>query len=374
MRVVVINPILYTSETPNIKKVESIKDTMIYNLCLEIKRQGHEPILIAAEDFKPKNIENYDFKIIFLKTRLHKIFKPNCFPLMKGLEKALKDECGKFDVIISSEVFMMSSLYVSMKYKNRTIIWHELAKHNNIMKKIPSKIWYNIISRLFFHNTRIVARSKNAQEFIRKYCNNVSENYIDHGVNLNEFTTSPKKKNQFVVISQLIYRKHIDGIIKIFSKFIKKENESYKLIIIGSGEKLDELKKVVKNEKIAENVVFEGQLNHDKMVPILSKSKALLINTEKDNSMLSIVEAIATATPIVTTDVPYNCDYIIKNKLGIVEKCWSEKELKKIVQNNELYVQNCMKYRNKVSNQYVIEQFENEIKKLKSKKNQQYKM
>lgn len=364
MKIVVINPILYTSETDNIKKIQTIKDTMIYNLCLEIKKQGHEPILVAAEDFKPIKNEKYDFKIIFLKTIMHKIFKPNCFPFMKGLGKVFKNECDKFDAIISSEVFSMSSLYVSMRYKKKTIIWHELAKHNNILKKIPSKIWYNIIARLFFHDTKIVARSKNAQEFIRKYCNNVSERYIDHGVNLDEFIASTKKNNQFVVISQLIYRKHVDGIVRIFSKFLKNINKQYKLIIIGSGDRKEEIEKVAMEENIEKNVILMGQLRHEEIIPILNKSKALLVNTEKDNSMLTIVEAIATATPIVTTNVPYNCDYIIKNRLGIVEKNWSESALMKIVEKNNIYVQNCFEYRNKVSNNFAVGQFLEEIENM----------
>lgn len=365
MKIVVINPILYTCETAYIKKVKSIKDSMIYHLCLEMKRQGNDPILIAAEDYKPIQEETYDFKIIFLKTKYHKIFKPNCFPLMKNLNKTLKKECGNFDFIISSEVFMMSSLLVSIKYKKKTIIWHELAKHNNIMKKIPSKIWYNVIARIFFYNTRIVARSKNAQDFIKRYCNNVSKQYIDHGVDLNEFVPSIEKQNQFVVVSQLIYRKHIDEIIKTFSEFIKKTKQNYKLIIVGTGEQKKQLEEISKQENINDRILFTGQLSHEEIVPILGKSKALVISTEKDNSMLSIVESIATATPILTTDIPFNCDYIRKNKLGIVVKKIKVEDFEKIIENNSYYVQNCCKYRENVSNEYHVVQFLREMNSIK---------
>ena len=59
-----------------------------------------------------------------------------------------------------------------------------------------------------------------------KYCNNVSKEYIDHGVNLEEFNlTTDKRKKQFVVLSQLIKRKRIDGIIDVFADFVKKIDE-----------------------------------------------------------------------------------------------------------------------------------------------------
>ncbi len=358
MKIVLVNPIIYTSETSNIKKVKSIKDSMIYNLCLEFKRQGHEPVLIAAKEYEPISDEKYDFEVVYLDTKLKRIFKPNCLPYLKGLKKYLKSI--EFDFIISSEVFSMNSLLVSRKFKNKTIIWHELAKHNNILKKMPSKIWYNIIARVFFHNTKIVARSENARLFIKKYCNNVSKIYIDHGVNLNEFVFSEKKEKQFIVVSQLIRRKHIDGIIKTFNEF-QIENPDFKLYIIGSGFEESNLKKLVEELNQKNNIIFLGQRTHKEIIPLLSKSYALVINTEKDNSMLSIVEAIACTTPIITTNVPYNCDYIRKNDLGIITDSLNKKDFIKIMNNIDKYVDSEKKYRFKVSNEYHVKQFIDDI-------------
>lgn len=364
MKIAVINPILYTCETPFIKKVNSIKDSMIYNLCLEFKRQGYEPVLIAAKDYEPCPKEDYDFDVVFLETKFKKIFMPNCFPYLSGLRKYLKN--NDFDEIISGEVFSISSLVVSVFFKKKTIIWHELAKHNNILKKMPSKFWYNVIAKVFFHDTRIVARSENARIFISKYCNNVSSQYIDHGVDLDKFVFSKNKMKQFVVVSQLIKRKHIDGIITSFIKF-SDDYKDFKLIIIGSGEEEKNLKSLVKNGK-QNNIVFMGQLSHSKIIPILSKSYALVVNTEKDNSMLSIVEAIACGTPIITTDVPYNCDYIKKNNLGFVTKSLNKNDFINISENISLYVENCKKYRGKVSNEYHVKQFIEEFELLENRK------
>ena len=364
MKIVVINPILYTCETNVIKKVKSIKDCMVYNLCLEMKRQGHEPVLIAAKDYEPIEKDDYDFEVIFLETIMPKIFKTNCFPFLKNLRKTLDNI--RFDFIISSEVFSMNSWIVSRYFKNQTIIWHELAKHNNMMRKIPSKIWYNFIARVFFHNTKIVARSKNAQDFIKKYCNHVSDEIIDHGVDLEEFVPVREKEKQFVVVSQLIERKHIDGIIKAFSGFVK-QNENFKLVIIGSGEKEVDLKKLTAELGMETNIEWKGQMSHKEMIPILSRSYALVINTEKDNSMLSIVESIATGTPIITTPIPYNCDYIAQYQLGIITASLSKNDFAIMVKENGEYVENCFAYRDKVSNEYHIKQFVCEFERMNLK-------
>ena len=355
MKILLLNPIIYTSETNPVIKKQTIKDTMGYNLCLEMKKQGIEPVLIVAEDYKPESNEIYDFEVLFLKTFAKRIFKPNCFPCLKNLNKTIKKINP--DVIISSEVFSLWSLLVARKYTQKTIIWHELAKHNNMMKKIPSRIWYNIVARFFMKRVRIVARSNNAKKFIEKFCNNVSNEIIDHGVELDKFNFSKEKDNTFIVISQLIERKRIDGIIIEFSNFLEKYKD-YKLIIIGEREKRKELENLVKKLNINSSVEFKGNRTHQEIIPILSKSKAMLINTMKDNSMLTIVESIACGTPIVTTNVPYNCYYIERNELGIIcNEQLKEKKLEDIVENNIDYINNCEKYREYISNEYHIKQF-----------------
>ena len=105
---------------------------------------------------------------------------------------------------------------------------------------------------------------------------------------------------------------------------------------------LDKLKQKAYELGIAEKVIFTLKLEHNKAIPILSQSKALLVNTVKDNNMISIVESIAVGTPIVTTDVPLNASYIKEFELGIAKPSWDEQDLFKIVYDNDIYVFNCL--------------------------------
>lgn len=65
MRILILNQILYTADNNTIPVVSSIKDTMIYNMCLGFVDAGHTVTLAAAEDYKPKAIEAYDFEVRF---------------------------------------------------------------------------------------------------------------------------------------------------------------------------------------------------------------------------------------------------------------------------------------------------------------------
>ena len=149
----------------------------------------------------------------------------------------------------------------------------------------------------------------------------------------------------------------IDGILEKFAKYLDRYNSTCRLYIIGEGELKEKLQRMAQTLGIAPNVIFTGKMTHDELLPILSKSKALLVNTVKDNNMISIVEAIAVGTPIVTTDVPLNSTYIKDYQLGIAKKQWDESDLNDVVSNSEMYIENCMKYRYKLSTKQRVEQF-----------------
>lgn len=361
MKVLIVNPIIYTSETSDINKVSSIKDTMIYDLCLAFMQKGIEVTLAAAEDFKPTENEEYPFNVLWMKTKLKKICKPNVFPYCPEIKRIIKDE--KYDLIISSEVFSINSLMLSLHSKKNLIVWHELAKHNNMMHKIPSKIWYNIIARLFFKNTLIVPRSNEAKSFISSFCNNVSDTIVDHGVNLDQFEFCDKKENHFIICSQLIKRKRINKIFEAFSDYLKGYNSSSKLYVIGEGDEEESLKLLANELGIEKNVIFTGKLSHDELMDYLNGAKALLVYTEKDNNMVSIVESIAVGTPVITTSVPYNASYIKANDLGIVNDSWGADDLNKIA-TNESYINACKEYRSKLSTLERVETFTQLSKKL----------
>lgn len=357
MKVLVINPIMYTSETKNIKRADSIKDTMMYDFCLAFYELGHKVTLIGGEPFKPRCKENYPFEVLWWECKGQKLFMPHCFPYMPETKHYVRQHRNEFDLIISSEVFSVNSLMAYKCAPEKLIIWHELAKHNAIMKQIPSKVWYGVIARILLRHAKIVARSIEARNFIRQYCKNVDKQVIDHGVNLNKFRACVEKEDIFIVCSQLIERKRIDGIIEKFAAYSKRYNSKFSLYIIGSGELEEKLKKQVLDMGLVDRVVFTGKMTHDELLPILSKAKALLVNTIKDNNMISIVESIAVGTPIVTTDVPLNSTYIKKYNLGIVKSQWDEQDLFEIIVNNEWYVANCMGYRSSLSTTKRVEDF-----------------
>lgn len=352
MKVLILNFILYTADNNIIPKVKSIKDTMIYNMCLGFKQLGHDVTLGAAEDFRPTEKESYDFDVVFFKTDYKRIFPPSVLPYSRQLKKYLLRNRECFDLIISSEVFSFVSLCATRICPQKTIIWHELALHQRKFHKIPSKIWYNIIARMFMRKPLVVGRSISARDFVKQYHKFTSDECVEHGINISRFHVNKDKKDFFIVISQLIKRKNIPSIIQKFKELIESTAvyKDFKLYIIGRGPQESELLELVNNLNLQKNVYFTGFLSHEQIQKYVGGAKALLIDTLQDNNMVSIPETLACGTPIVTNSIPTN-SYVIKdNNLGIVKDQWGVKELKEIINNNSFYVSNCIKYRDKLTN------------------------
>ena len=380
-KILIINPILYTAETNRIPKVSSIKDTMIYALCMGFVHGGHKVTLIAAQDYRPLREEEYPFTVLYQKTVWHKIFMPRCFPYMPGLRGYLRRH-REFDLILTSEVFAPWSYTAVRMRPDRTIVWHELAAHNNMLHRIPSKVWYNGVARLLMKKALVVPRSEAASVFIRQFMKRVTKTVVDHGVDLTKLDTImqakkeqdareqaavekpvagrpvfPEKKKQFVVVSQLIERKRIHRILEVFAELIGRGYEDYRLYLIGSGERETALRSLAEKLQLREKVIFCGQMRHEQLLPVVAASKAMLVYTEKDNNMVSIVESIAVGTPVVTTAVPYNAAYIRQEQLGIAEDDWSVEALVKMIRDNEFYRQNCLHYRERLSADFCAGQF-----------------
>lgn len=361
MKILILNPILYTADNNTIPKVKSIKDTMIYNMCLGFKVLGHEVTLAAAIDYQPVEVEKYEFEVKWFKTQCHKLCPPSVLPYSKELNTFLKENSVNFNMVVTSEIFSLWSFAATRICPEKTVIWHELALHPNKFHQLPSKVWYNVVAKHLMNKVLVVPRSEDAKIFVKQYMRHVSDFCVEHGIDLSQFTCGVEKKKQFIVVSQLIARKNIDGIIRIFKKFVEKYDKAYQLLIVGRGELEKELKQLTHQLNLDKSVKFLGFKSHEEMNQYLPCSQALLINTRQDNNMVSIPESVVCGTPVITNTIPTNSGMITKNLLGIVKDNWNEDTLAEFVHISSTYWQNCIQYRENLSSKHqatlLIEQF-----------------
>ncbi len=353
MKILVLNPILFTSTDGSLPKVETIKDTMMYGMCLGFKNLGHEVTLISYEEYKPTKPETYDFEVIFLKSLLAGVL-PNALPLSMALRRFLKERHKDYDMVLSSEVFAFHSLFAARICPKKTIIWQELTEHQNKLHQLPSKFWHHVVAKLWMQKVKaVVPRSTKAYGFISRFMPMTTKTVVDHGIDVEKFQSCTEKKRQIISSSQLIHRKNVDGIIRIFADFHREKGyEDIRLLIAGRGEEEENLRSLVAQLGLNDSVEFLGFLPQAKLNEYIRESLCFLVNTRKDLNMVSIPESIVSGTPILTNMQPASARYIAEEQLGIAKDEWGVAELKALIDHNDEYVERCLAYRDRLTNTY----------------------
>jgi glycosyltransferase involved in cell wall biosynthesis len=111
--------------------------------------------------------------------------------------------------------------------------------------------------------------------------------------------------------------KAIDVVIKAFAR-IRKKLPNAKLVIIGDGPELTNLKSVSARLELDDAIEFTGRIETDKMVETLNRSHLFMNASPKEGWGLTVVEANACGVPVVGSDRPGLRDSILHKKTGFL--------------------------------------------------------
>ena len=352
MNILILNFILSTAVDGKIIRRDSNRDTMIYTMARGFVSNGHTVTLAAADEFRPLKPEDEpEFTTIYFPSRAPRLFKPALLPWPKGLGSYIRRHADDFDMILSVDAFSFPTIIAARNCRSKLIVWQEMAFMQHFMKGLPARIWYRFIAPRYIGNAPVMAQSEKARNFISKFLPNIADITVGHGSDNELFYPSDHTDTCFVVISMLVARKQIDRIIEKFSRFLDNtDHKDFMLRIIGEGPEMDLLKKRAEDLGIKDNVRFEGFLDHRSIAGISRHAQALLIDTRQDNNMVTIPESIVNGTPVLTNMVPNNAVFIRDLDLGIARDHWDWQDMLKIVRDNTVYRQNCIKHRRLFSN------------------------
>lgn len=351
MKILIINCILSTAEKGVITPKKSIWDCMISTFARGFIELGHDVTILASQEFKPTAEEQLPFEVIYFKSRLPHLFKPDLLPWPAGMYSWLKKHAPGYDLVISSESFQIPSLMAACVCGPKLLIWQEMVRHQRLMHKLPSKFWYNVIVPLFMRRVTIVPRSLPARQFMSQYSRRVSDVIVDHGTDASVLFPGDGHDKAFIVIARLVPGKNVDRIITKFSRLVAMEQyRDYRLDIIGDGDEMFRLKRLVATLGIQLNVVFHGFLTHEELALPLRRACALLVDTSNDLNMLTTAEAITSGTPVLTNTVPSTASFIAANGLGVVRDNWDENDLIRIINNYDKMHDACVREGQELTN------------------------
>lgn len=218
----------------------------------------------------------------------------------KILEKLVKSE--DIDIIHAHDFApALTATKVGNKYNIPTYITiHGPEIYNLYKKPFLKKPIENVLSRA----DHILAVSKDLITEINKIPVKNIENKISlhlNSVDINKFKEIPNKNNKknkpvVMFVGRLVKQKNISLLLDAK----KQSNNDYKLLIVGDGPEMSNLKNKVQNENIAD-VEFMG-FRRD-VENILPKGDLFVLPSIFEGMGIALIEALACGLPVIGSDI-----------------------------------------------------------------------
>lgn len=144
---------------------------------------------------------------------------------------------------------------------------------------------------------------------------------INNGINPEEYINNEQVEldGDYVMlsVSALIKTKGIDLNIKALSKLVKKY-PSIRYYIIGDGEENKNLKKLVSDLDLIENVIFLGKLPHGQVIKYMSKCDVFALPSWQEGFGIVYIEAMNNGVPVIGVRGQGIEDVIVDRKNGFL--------------------------------------------------------
>ena len=162
--------------------------------------------------------------------------------------------------------------------------------------------------------------SKALENETKKIYKDARTKVIYNGIDTNLFKCKEKSASSelnIVFIGNLIWKKGIDSALFIFYRFLKKGG-SGKMYIIGDGDEKERMYSTMNNLGISHNTFYLGKKTEKEVAEILMDMDALLLPSFAEGLANVILEAMATCTVPIVSNVHGNSEPIKHKENGFV--------------------------------------------------------
>lgn len=288
-----------------------------HNLYKELKAMGHDVrILTLSEDGKEK-IDGDIYKL--------KSFDLKIYPGIR-LKKPFNTEVGesiinwKPDIIHSQTEFstMINAKYIASKLKIPHIhtyhtMYEDYLDYILSGKVITPKTMARLTKLLLNTFNRVIAPTVKVEKVLRGYGVKSPMSVIPTGIDLSRFQKSITEEEKFqlrakygigpndpvlVFLGRVAYEKNINEIIEMFSR-LDGEINNLKLLIVGKGPYLNNLKELTKAKNLEDKVIFTGVVNPSEVYKYYKISDAFVTASTSETQGLTYIEALSSGLPVI---------------------------------------------------------------------------
>lgn len=171
-----------------------------------------------------------------------------------------------------------------------------------------------------YRNTPIMAVSPSSRtELVTKGMRGENIDIVYNGVDSQTYLPGLAQKTDYPLIGymgRLKRYKSVDHLLLAF-KQIEEKFPSAKLMIVGDGDNLDELKALAEKLEIKNKVQFTGFVSEAEKIKYLNQMWVCVNPSPKEGWGVSVIEANACGTPVIAADSPGLRDSVVDSETGM---------------------------------------------------------
>lgn len=192
-----------------------------------------------------------------------------------------------------------------------------IVADRNDPRKIPRNRLLRLLrNTIYTHASAVVVQTENNKKYftddIKKKCS-----VIFNPTSLKEsgIALRTEKKDVICAVGRLVGQKNYEAMLRAFAIVVGQHLE-FNLWIYGEGKERDKLFDVAKTLGIDDKVVFKG--HHDDVVNEICQCKIYVLSSDYEGMPNSLLEAMCSGLPVISTKVSGAVDVIEDGKNGIL--------------------------------------------------------
>ena len=318
--------------------------TSIKTLKEELEKQGHEVYIFTTTD---KHVKRYEDPTIIRLPSVPFISFTDRRIVYRGLFESYKiAKTYKLDIIHTQTEFSLGILGKMVGKALRIPVIHTYhTQYEDYVRYIangklirPSMVKY--IVRGFLNDLDgVICPSRIALNLLDGYSVKIPKRIIPTGIDLREYERPDisqediaKLREKWAIasdetvllsLSRVSYEKNIQALLANMPKILS-NNPKVKLLIVGDGPYLEELKEQAQDLAVMDNVIFTGMVSHNETALYYKAADFFISASTSETQGLTYAESLASGKPIIAQSNPYLDDLITYKMFGTLYQTESD--------------------------------------------------
>ncbi len=323
MKILIVSQWFVSKDSQGRIHVPGGTERYTYGLAKQLHEDGYKVKVLTTTMEKDKigwdaldGLSVYRFKVL---NRFYGYFI-DFFSFVNTLKAIRIFNPGIVHVVSVRYRFAVGAIAASKIMGKKMIYTITLIPHKEGRNRLSFILDHFIFSKIIKWCDVIISLSKETKESLIKEIRHNKVVTIPSFFTGNYFRKIEKNPNSILFVGRLeVAHKGTDFLLKALY-YVREEIPTVKLYIVGTGNSLNYLKKLVYEYGLGYNVIFCGYVPENKLIEMYSRSEILVMPSLREGMPMVLLEAMSAGLPVVAFDIGCIAEALENGKYGILVK------------------------------------------------------